>query len=127
MAKYIGASAARATLDTIKAKTTKLYLHTLASQTNANVTTGFLVSANVTAGGLTVAASGGATGPTLTVGAITGAPIEANGTCNYLYLVSAGNRIQAITSCSAQTLNSANTVDIGSFVITSLVTATNTD
>lgn len=92
-----------------------------ATLTGAN---GFICSANVSAADLVVASANA--GATLTIGAKNSQPVEGSGNADHLYLVTvSGSRILLVTTVSAQILASGNTVNVGSWTVTALVSANN--
>lgn len=129
MAKFYGYTAARTPLEYIRDNADVLYVMPSAQGgidaiTWADVTASNIVSANVSSADFSIASS--SVGPALTIGAKNGQSIEGSGTATHLLLGNtSAQRVLYVTTVSAQVLSSGNTVDIGSWTVTSLQSANN--
>ena len=124
MVKRFGYSAASASLEYVRDNSDVCYLLSSGAATFAQVTASSIVSANISGADFTLASS--SVGPALTIGAKTSQSVEGSGNATHLYLVStSAQRINYITTVSAQILTSGNTVDIGSWSVTALQSANN--
>ena len=127
MVKFVGFSAARAMLAYIRDNSDQIFLIPSGNPTSYAACTGAasgIVSANVSAADFSIAS--GTPGPVLTMGAKNSQPIEGSGLANHIaYCNSSAERINYITTVSAQVLSSGNTVNLGATTITALQSANN--
>lgn len=124
MAKFMGFSAARRSIEYVRDNSEVLYLVSAANYTGSTVTADKIVCANVSSADFSIAS--GAAGPVLTVGAKNSQSIEGSGNATHLYLINpSANRVNIVTTVSAQVLASGNTVNIASFTVTALASANN--
>lgn len=129
MAKYLGWSTLTQNFRYIVANAGEMILYLAPSATltftqlTANASA-YIVSALVSGADFVLASA--AAGAVLTVGAKNNQTVEGSGNATHLYLTtSSGNRILLVTTVSAQILASGNTVNIGSWTVTALMSANN--
>lgn len=122
MAKMMGHSANRASLAYIRDNADVCYL--LINSANDASAGNIVVSAVVSSADFTIASA--AQGAVMTIGAKNSQGIEGSGAVTHLALQTvSGTRRLVLTTVSAQTLASGNTVNIGSWTVTANASANN--